>query len=338
MERYVVILCVLHERRRSVLLQAGMGGTDPRWQLPEFHPAMEAYNTNLAVANEALQEQFGVAEVTTRYAVRLPQSDAALNVYVTEPLKKFPATDGAGTRWFPIEGLAELAFATADQGELLLAWLRGVGEESQNLLPWWREGWVDQEEVRWQHILDDPKNRNWEGFRQVRSSYTSSVLRAAVGKEAVYLKSVAPPFLGEITLTQKSAVVTAVYALFQRRYTFREQPIEPRALSLVAFGIGLPLVAFLRPVPPSVLLRPEIVWLFTGLALITTVLPTLAFAFASRRLPPVTTATVALLLPVFATSYAAVVLKEIPSWLLVPGGALVLCGLGLILRRTTSRQ
>lgn len=135
-------------------------------------------------------------------------------------------------------------------------------------------------------------------------------------------------------LSLASAVVTAVYALFQRRYTFRERPIEPRALSLVAFGIGLPLVAFLRPVPVFVLIRPEIVWLFIGLALLSTVLPTLAFAFASRRLPPVTTATVALLLPVFATSYAAVVLKEVPSWLLIPGGALVLCGLGLILRRT----
>lgn len=136
-------------------------------------------------------------------------------------------------------------------------------------------------------------------------------------------------------LSLGSALVTAVYALFQRRYTLRERSIEPRALSLVAFVIGLPLVIFLRPVPPSALLNPTTVWLFTGLALLTTVLPTLAFAFASRRLPPVTTATVALLLPVFATSYAAVVLKEIPSWLLFPGGVLVLCGLGLILRRTT---
>ncbi|MBC7808029.1 MAG: DMT family transporter [Akkermansiaceae bacterium] len=135
-------------------------------------------------------------------------------------------------------------------------------------------------------------------------------------------------------LSLASAVVTAVYALFQRRYTLRGRPIEPRALSLIAFGLGLPLVFFLRPASPAILVHPTTVWLFTGLALVTTVLPTLAFAFASRRLPPVTTATVALLLPVFATSYAAIVLKEIPSWLLFPGGILVLCGLGMILRRT----
>ncbi|MBC8139266.1 MAG: DMT family transporter [Fibrella sp.] len=134
-------------------------------------------------------------------------------------------------------------------------------------------------------------------------------------------------------LALASAVVTAVYALYQRRYTLRERPIEPRALSLVAFFIGLPLLFFLRPVPPPALFSPTTVWLFTGLALVTTVLPTLAFAFASRRLPPVTTATVALFLPFFATSYAAIALKEVPSWLLLPGGTLVLCGLGLILRR-----
>lgn len=134
-------------------------------------------------------------------------------------------------------------------------------------------------------------------------------------------------------LSLASAVVTAVYALYQRRFMSRERPIEPRALSLVTFALGTPLVFFLRPVPPSVLWQPATVWLFTGLALLTTVLPTLAFAFASRRLPPVTTATIALLLPVFATSYAAVVLKEIPSWLLFPGGTLVLLGLHLILRR-----
>ncbi len=134
-------------------------------------------------------------------------------------------------------------------------------------------------------------------------------------------------------LSLVSAVVTAVYALFQRRYTQRGTPIEARALTLVTLALGVPLAWFLKPIPTAVLLQPSTAGLLAGLAVMSTVLPTLAFAVASRRLPPVTTATVALLLPVFATSYAAIALHEIPSWTLVPGGLLVMLGLVMILRR-----
>ncbi len=160
------------------------------------------------------------------------------------------------------------------------------------------------------------------------------LLKQSVGGTAAAATDPFPHRLWGDLLSLASAVVTAVYALYQRRSTSRGRPIEPRALSLIAFALGLPLVVFLRPVPPAALRDPETVGLLAGLALASTVLPTLAFAFASRRLPPVTTATVALLLPVFATGYAALVLREIPSWLCLPGGVLVLCGLGLILRRT----
>ena len=138
-------------------------------------------------------------------------------------------------------------------------------------------------------------------------------------------------------LSLLSALTTAIYALFQRREANRGAPLEPRALSLAAFAFGVPLLVFLRPVTPQMLLAPATVGLFLGLAAFTTVLPTLAFAWASRRLPPVMTATIALLLPVFATSYAAVVLRETPSWTLLPGGFLVICGLLLILRPAKTR-
>jgi hypothetical protein len=184
-----------------------MVGTATHWQLPEFFPPSEAYNTNLTVANEALQEQFGITQMTTRYAVRIPNSGTPLNVYVAEPLQEFPPTVGYGSRWFPIESLAELEFASADQGELLLAWLRGVGEESQNLHPWWREGWIYHTEARWQHVFGDPKKHTLESLHQIRSSYTSAVVSAGSGKEAVYLKSVAPPFHQEIAITRRLAAL-----------------------------------------------------------------------------------------------------------------------------------
>ncbi|MBC8140198.1 MAG: DMT family transporter [Armatimonadetes bacterium] len=133
-------------------------------------------------------------------------------------------------------------------------------------------------------------------------------------------------------LSLASACVTALYALFQRQQTARNTPTDPRALSLVTFALGVPLLYFFRPVPASELMSGQTVALFAGFAAFATVLPNLAFAWASRRLPPVSTATVALLLPVFATTFAAIVLRETPPWTLLPGGVLVMLGLWLILR------
>lgn len=134
------------------------------------------------------------------------------------------------------------------------------------------------------------------------------------------------------SLSLCSAIVTGIYALFQRRFTLRGIAVDPRALSLATFALGSPLALFLLPVPPSILFAPQTIGIFSGLAVLSTVLPTLAFAAASRHLPPVTTATLALLLPVFATTYAAIFLREMPSFWLIPGGGLVLFGLWNILR------
>ena len=69
-----------------------------------------------------------------------------------------------------------------------------------------------------------------------------------------------------------------------------------------------------------------------GLAVVTTDVPTFAYSVASSRLPPILTTSVRLLTPAFAAVAAWVVLAEVPSVWLIPGGALVLGGLALSVR------
>ena len=65
---------------------------------------------------------------------------------------------------------------------------------------------------------------------------------------------------------------------------------------------------------------------FAALGAVSTAVPTVAFSVASRKLPAVLATTFALLTPVFAAAFAALVLGERPSPWLLPGGALVLGG------------
>ena len=73
--------------------------------------------------------------------------------------------------------------------------------------------------------------------------------------------------------------------------------------------------------------RPPAWGALFGLALVTTAIPTFAYSEASARLPPILVTTVRLLTPAFAAVAAWLVLGEVPSAWLVPGGALVLGGL-----------
>lgn len=57
---------------------------------------------------------------------------------------------------------------------------------------------------------------------------------------------------------------------------------------------------------------------------------------AAQRLPAVMTAAILLLEPVFATLFASVALREIPSLWFYIGSVLVLCGLLLIARKGNS--
>ena len=73
--------------------------------------------------------------------------------------------------------------------------------------------------------------------------------------------------------------------------------------------------------------------IFVGLAIFCTAIPSLAFAFASERLPSVVTATISLLIPLFAGAFAFVILGEKVPSTAIPGSVLVVAGIVMILRQ-----
>ncbi len=92
------------------------------------------------------------------------------------------------------------------------------------------------------------------------------------------------------------------------------------ALALRALAFGVPFVGAAR--------LDRRGWaLLLVLGVVSTAAPTLAFAEAARRLPPVLTSAAQLLVPVVAAAAAALALGERPSPWLAPGGALVAAGL-----------
>ena len=110
----------------------------------------------------------------------------------------------------------------------------------------------------------------------------------------------------------------------------------PRLVSLLAFALGVPALAVVSAAGGRAavagLETPGAWAALGGLALVSTAVPTLAFSEASRRLPSVLVTATRLLTPLVAAVAAGLVLGEVPSVWLVPGGALVLGGLSLAVR------
>lgn len=70
---------------------------------------------------------------------------------------------------------------------------------------------------------------------------------------------------------------------------------------------------------------------FLGLGIISTAIPSLAYAMGSQRLQPLVTTTIRLSTPIFATVFALIFLNErLSSWT-VPGGLMILVGMYLTL-------
>ena len=135
-----------------------------------------------------------------------------------------------------------------------------------------------------------------------------------------------------------AAAGMAAYAVGYRRLGDRAPaPLLVTTLAFALGAVGAAVWAGVRGGAALAGLDGPAPWgALVGLAVVTTAVPTFAYSVASQRLPPILTTTVRLLTPVFAAVAAWAVLGEVPSAWAVPGGALVLGGLGLSVRAGAS--
>jgi drug/metabolite transporter (DMT)-like permease len=134
-------------------------------------------------------------------------------------------------------------------------------------------------------------------------------------------------------------VVIAGYAAWGRTLGERGEAPDSLRLSLITFaagGVGVGLAAWVLESPFPLTPSTADLLNLLGLGVVATVVPSIGLAIASARLSAVTTTTINLLVPVVAMALAAWLLAEQPSATLLPGAAMVLGGLWLILRRPRS--
>ncbi|WP_284351598.1 EamA family transporter [Roseisolibacter agri] len=140
-------------------------------------------------------------------------------------------------------------------------------------------------------------------------------------------------------LALAAATASAAYAMrFRAAQAARTAP-TPLGVALLTFALGTAALAARAlvagaPLVPVSRLDVRALGVLAALGVVSTLVPTLAFATAARRLPPVLTSATQLLVPVVSALAAAATLGERPSAWLLPGGALVAIGLLRLVRGT----
>jgi drug/metabolite transporter (DMT)-like permease len=139
-----------------------------------------------------------------------------------------------------------------------------------------------------------------------------------------------------------AAVLTALYAYLYRQVAKNGVAPEPTSVTFMTFALGSGvLIGILCLVPTTIssaAFRGSNLLIFLGLAVLCTAIPSFAYAFASKRLPPVVTATISLLIPLFAGAFAFVILGEKVPSTAIPGSVLVVAGIVMILRQNNETR
>jgi drug/metabolite transporter (DMT)-like permease len=134
-----------------------------------------------------------------------------------------------------------------------------------------------------------------------------------------------------------AALLTALYAYLYRQVAKNGVAPEPTSVTFLTFVLGSAvLIGTMYLVPAtfsSETFTGSNLYIFLGLAVLCTAIPSFAFAFASERLPPVVTSTISLLIPLFAGVFAYVILGERVPPTAIPGSVLVIVGIIMIIRQ-----
>ncbi len=133
-------------------------------------------------------------------------------------------------------------------------------------------------------------------------------------------------------LALAAAALSAAYALRFRAAQGAGAAPAPFGVAVLTFALGATALALRAalagaPLLPLHRLDGGGLALLLALGVLSTLVPTLTFAVAARRLPPVLTSAAQLLVPVVSGTAAALALGELPSAWLIPGGGLVALGL-----------
>lgn len=133
-----------------------------------------------------------------------------------------------------------------------------------------------------------------------------------------------------------AAACTAFYADAYARLHRRGQAPDPFGTTCLTLIIGsivlLGLAAlFAAALPAGLGADTQALWLLLGLGVLCTGIPSMSFAHASKHLPPLVTATISLLIPVFAALFAALFLDQHLPLSMLPGSLVLLGGVALVL-------
>jgi len=146
------------------------------------------------------------------------------------------------------------------------------------------------------------------------------------------------PHLAGDALALSAAVLTACYAFLSRVQAEKGNPLDSGGVSALTFLFGSILLGILSAMQPgetaSTWPKEVAGWLpWLGLGVLSTAIPTLGYAWASRRLPATASATISLFIPLFAGFFAWLILDDALSPQFVAGCIMVLGGVAMIIGR-----
>ena len=127
------------------------------------------------------------------------------------------------------------------------------------------------------------------------------------------------------------SILLAIYSLWFR--SLSQYNLAPNSISI---ALGTFIIGSLMFLPTTLqlfsaysgLISIKYLMASLGLGLVSTVIPTLCYAIAAKRLSPVTTTSVLLLEPILAVAFAFLILGAVPSVWIIPGTVFV--GIGML--------
>jgi drug/metabolite transporter (DMT)-like permease len=160
------------------------------------------------------------------------------------------------------------------------------------------------------------------------------IVLPALGRQSLHY----PHYTTGIMVGTISSLTVAAYAIIYRNLELRKEAPKQINLTWLIFLTGAIVygtLSLLNAELPSILgtIQYRSFGLLLSLGIVSTAIPTIAYSQASRLLPPIITTSFRLLTPLTAILLAYLLVGEIPSGLVIPGGILIIIGLLLMVLR-----